>query len=125
MNVYRMFLKETITEHRKTMCTTHARDLIDAFLQKMEVKSERDPTFTGFLVAILFVIYNCIQCFVLDDQLVSLCLDLMMAGSETTSNTLSYCVTYMILYPEVQKKVQAELDEVIGSKWPTLQDRFR
>lgn len=60
-----------------------------------------------------------------DDQLISLCLDLMMAGSETTSNTLSYCVIYMILYPEVQKKVQLELQEVIGSRWPTLQDRFR
>lgn len=66
-----------------------------------------------------------VLCALVDDQLVSLCLDLMMAGSETTSNTLSYCVIYMILYPEVQKKVQAELREVIGHRYPTLQDRFR
>lgn len=29
------------------MCSTHARDLIDAFLQKMEVKTGKDSTFTG------------------------------------------------------------------------------
>lgn len=39
------FLEETINEHRKTVCASHARDLIDAFLQKMQLQV--DPTFTG------------------------------------------------------------------------------
>lgn len=56
----------------------------------------------------------------------SLCLDLFMAGSETTSNTLSFSIAYMIEYPDVQKKVRNELDQVIGrNRWPQLQDRVK
>lgn len=31
----------------------------------------------------------------------------------------------ILLYPEVQKKAQAELDEVIGDRLPTLEDRTK
>lgn len=56
----------------------------------------------------------------------SLCLDLFMAGSETTGNTLSFSIAYMIEYPAIQKKVQNELDQVIGrNRWPRLQDRIK
>lgn len=56
----------------------------------------------------------------------SLCLDLFMAGSETTSNTLGFSVIYMLHYPEVQQKVQQELDDVVGrNRWPNLQDRIK
>lgn len=56
----------------------------------------------------------------------SLLLDLFMAGSETTSNTLGFAMLYMIVYPEVQAKVQAELDEFVGrNRWPTFADRSR
>nr|ARE68678.1 methyl farnesoate epoxidase [Epicauta chinensis] len=100
------FLEETIDQHKRTLCGSHARDLIDAFLQKMNVKNDNDASFT-------------------DDQLMSLCLDLFMAGSETTSNTLGYSVIYMLQYPEVQKRVQLEMDEIVGrNRWPTLQDRL-
>lgn len=42
------------------------------------------------------------------------CLDLFMAGGESTANTLSFTLLYMTLYPEVQAKVHAELDSVCG-----------
>lgn len=62
----------------------------------------------------------------LDDQLMSLCLDLFMAGSETTSNTLGFSIVYMLEFPEVQKKVQDEMDEIVGrNRWPTVQDRVK
>ncbi|KAK4873499.1 hypothetical protein RN001_015528 [Aquatica leii] len=100
-----LFLEETIAEHRKTVGATHPRDLIDAFLQKMKVCSSED-SFT-------------------DEQLLSLCLDLFMAGSETTSNTLGFAMLYMLKYPNVQKKVQDEIDDVVGrNRWPTMQDKI-
>ena len=40
--------------------------------------------------------------------------DLFIAGSETTSATLSTAILYMILHPEEQEKVQKEIDQVIG-----------
>jgi cytochrome P450 len=61
-----------------------------------------------------------------DMQLVSLCLDLFMAGSETTSNTLGFAVLYMLLHPDVQRRAQDELDSVVGrSNQPLLQHRPR
>lgn len=49
-----------------------------------------------------------------------------MAGSETTSNSLAFSVLYMLKFDEVQKKVQKELDEVVGrNRWPTLQDKIK
>jgi cytochrome P450 len=59
-------------------------------------------------------------------QLVSLCLDLFMAGSETTSNTLGFAVLYMLRHPDVQRRAQAELDSVVGrGNQPMLQHRPR
>lgn len=62
----------------------------------------------------------------IDEQLLSLCLDLFMAGSETTSNTLEFIVLYLVKYTDVQRRMQDEMDNVIGrNRWPTLQDRNR
>ena len=41
--------------------------------------------------------------------------DLFLAGSETTSTTLNWAVLYMVRYPEIQAKVQEELDTVVGT----------
>ena len=44
--------------------------------------------------------------------------DLFLAGSETTSTTLNWAVLYMVRYPEVQARVQEELDSVVGTdRW--------
>lgn len=59
-----------------------------------------------------------------DEQLLSICLDFFQAGTETTSNTLSFGLMYMIHNRRVCDNVQAELDAVIGRKrHPILQDR--
>ncbi|KAI6128866.1 cytochrome P450 [Pisolithus croceorrhizus] len=48
------------------------------------------------------------------------------AAAETTSSTLKVLVLAMILNPEIQKKVHAELDAVIGKGvLPTFEDRER
>jgi cytochrome P450 len=51
-------------------------------------------------------------------QLLVVCDDLFSAGAESTSNTIAFAILYMILYPDVQVKVQTELDNVVG------RDRF-
>lgn len=48
---------------------------------------------------------------------------LLEAGSDTTSNTLIGFVQAMMLFPEVQRKAQAELDRVVGAdRLPTMED---
>nr|CAD7453711.1 unnamed protein product [Timema tahoe] len=59
-------------------------------------------------------------------QLLALCLDLFMAGSETTSNTLGFATAYMLLHPDIQDRVHQELDREVGrERQPALQDRAR
>ncbi|XP_038189414.1 cytochrome P450 2J2-like isoform X2 [Arvicola amphibius] len=59
-----------------------------------------------------------------EENLICSTLDLFLAGTETTSTTLRWALLYMALYPEVQEKVQAEIDRVIGQeKQPSLTDR--
>jgi cytochrome P450 len=41
---------------------------------------------------------------------------MFQGGFETSSNTLAFGILYMILHPEVQRKVQEELDSVFSSK---------
>ena len=39
--------------------------------------------------------------------------DLYLAGSETTGGLMSYFFLYVTLYPEIQRKIQLEIDDVI------------
>ena len=39
-------------------------------------------------------------------------IDLFIAGSETTSNSLNWCILYMQEFPEIQKRCQEEIFEV-------------
>ena len=53
-------------------------------------------------------------------------LDLFAAGGDTTSTTLGFAILYLITYPEVQKRVHKEIDEMIGrERMPCLNDRQR
>merc|ERR1719414_2893068 len=51
-------------------------------------------------------------------------MDLFLAGGETSATTLAWSVVHMVRHPDVQEKVHAELDNVLGSDLsPKLQDR--
>lgn len=54
-----------------------------------------------------------------------LVLDLFSAGADTSTNSIGFAILYLINYPQVQAKVQAELDEVCGDKLPTLAHRSK
>ncbi|XP_040834398.1 cytochrome P450 2J2-like isoform X4 [Ochotona curzoniae] len=59
-----------------------------------------------------------------EQNLVCCTLDLFLAGTETTSTTLRWGLLYMAMYPEVQEKVHAEIDSVIG-RWQQPSMAFR
>ncbi|KAF1627501.1 UNVERIFIED_CONTAM: Cytochrome P450 2J2, partial [Eudyptes pachyrhynchus] len=48
-----------------------------------------------------------------EDNLVHVINDLFLGGSETSSTTLYWGLLYMVVYPDVQEKVQKELDAVL------------
>lgn len=63
---------------------------------------------------------------VLEEQLIMICLDIFFGGAATTSNTIDFAFLIMILYPNVQRKIQIYIDEVIEKdKSISYSDRLR
>ena len=58
-------------------------------------------------------------------DLLGLCMDFFEAGGETVGSTLSWALLYMVLNPKVQEKCQQEIDDAIGTKAPTLEDKTK
>ncbi|XP_006200649.1 cytochrome P450 2J2-like [Vicugna pacos] len=85
-----------IENHKRDWNPAEARDFIDAFLQ--EIEKHKDNATSSFN----------------EESLVYSTLDLFLAGTETTATTLCWGLLYMAFYPEIQEKVQAEIDRVLG-----------
>ncbi|KAL4246397.1 cytochrome P450 family protein [Abortiporus biennis] len=45
------------------------------------------------------------------------------AGADTTVSSLGTFVLAMLLYPDVQKKAQAQIDQIVGDRLPEFEDR--
>ncbi|XP_015673312.2 cytochrome P450 2W1 [Protobothrops mucrosquamatus] len=61
-----------------------------------------------------------------DPNVMASVLDLVMAGTETTATTLQWAILLMMKYPEIQRKVQQEIQRVLGSeRLPVYEDRKR
>ncbi|NXD77235.1 CP2J2 protein, partial [Halcyon senegalensis] len=98
------FVKEKINKHKEDWNPSESRDFIDSYLQEM-AKDNSDSTFQ-------------------EENLVACVLDLLFAGTETTSTTMRWALLYVALYPEIQARVQAEIDAIIGQgRQPALEDR--
>ncbi|KAI6659251.1 Cytochrome P450 1A1 [Oopsacas minuta] len=61
-----------------------------------------------------------------DDMLKNHLSSIFGAGFSTTAGTLKYAILIMAIYPEVQTKVQLEIDSVIGGdRYPAFDDESR
>lgn len=100
------FLADEIEKHKEDWNPDNPRDFIDVYLAEIEKKKD-DPQ-AGFNLEVLLVCT----------------LDLMEAGTESVATTLRWGLLYMLHYPDIQKKVQAEIDREIGPfRQPASADR--
>ncbi|PIO24399.1 hypothetical protein AB205_0094610, partial [Aquarana catesbeiana] len=61
-----------------------------------------------------------------DLSLLNVLVGLLAAGSETTASTLKFCLAFMAHYPDVQMKVQHEIDDLLQSqRLPGIEDRLQ
>uniref|UniRef100_A0A8B9BND7 Cytochrome P450 family 2 subfamily W member 1 n=1 Tax=Anser brachyrhynchus TaxID=132585 RepID=A0A8B9BND7_9AVES len=99
-----VILKKHIKESKKNINGNSLTSYIDALVFKQEEKNKDTPFH--------------------DENVLASALDLLMAGTETTSTTLQWAVLLMMKYPEIQKKVHAEIERVLGPGClPTFEDR--
>ncbi|XP_028262265.1 cytochrome P450 2U1 [Parambassis ranga] len=105
-----IFLKRIITKHRETLDPENPRDLADMYLMEMlaqQAAVDEDNSFT-------------------EDYLFYIIGDLFIAGTDTTTNSVLWVLLYMALHTDVQDKVQAEIDKIVGrQRVPSLTDRGR
>ncbi|XP_073442563.1 cytochrome P450 2C23-like isoform X2 [Dendrobates tinctorius] len=99
------FITKTFTKQKKELDVNDQRNLIDAFLAKQQEGKLESKQF-----------YH-------NENLTTLVSDLFGAGMETTSTTLSWGILLMMKYPEIQSKVQNEIERVIGSAQPQTEHR--
>uniref|UniRef100_A0A8C6IJM4 Cytochrome P450 n=1 Tax=Mus spicilegus TaxID=10103 RepID=A0A8C6IJM4_MUSSI len=101
------FLKNIIREHQESLDASNPQDFIDMYLLHMEEEqgASRRSSFD-------------------EDYLFYIIGDLFIAGTDTTTNSLLWCLLYMSLNPDVQKKVHEEIERVIGcDRAPSLTDK--
>ena len=65
-----------------------------------------------------------------DEEIAANVMTLLLAGEDTTANTLSYMIHFLMEFPRVQSAVQQEVDRVFGmaeQPWqdPAMPDRLR
>ena len=88
MSEVKAFISRIIEEHRQTFDKDNLRDYIDSFIHEMEGPEKE--------------IYN-------EENLLISCFDLFIAGSETSSKSLMFFLSFLVLYPDVQKRIYQEL----------------
>eukprot|EP00058_Branchiostoma_floridae_P019889 XP_002605379.1 hypothetical protein BRAFLDRAFT_278496 [Branchiostoma floridae] len=99
-------MREDIAAHKETFDPNDIRDFIDTYL--LEIRNKEGQDGNDFS----------------DRQLEYLIGDLFLAGTETTSSTLTWALLYMLRHPDIQDKVHQEIDNTIGQNvTPSLTHR--
>nr|AAH90561.1 LOC100036774 protein [Xenopus laevis] len=104
-------LQKKLKEHKEAFCNEEVNDLLDALL-KAKLSMENNNSNISQEVGLT------------DDHLLMTVGDIFGAGVETTTTVLKWTIAYLLHYPEVQTKIQEELDFKVGfGRHPVLSDR--
>ncbi|GFR19910.1 cytochrome P450 18a1 [Trichonephila clavata] len=104
----RAYCRKEIKQHEATLDPNNIRDFLDGYLLEVQ-KKIYDPNTT-------------FKKEVLED----LSRGFFAAGSETVRVTVDWMLCICAAYTQVQRRIQAEIDEVVGrERFPTWQDRLR
>lgn len=105
------FVSSEVDNHKKTFNPSdEPRDLIDAYLKVLYLGDEDGKIDDSFS----------------ELQLLAVCLDMFMAGTETTNKSVNFMFLHLIRNTSIQRKARLEIDRVIGrSRLPKLDDRVK
>ncbi|XP_002736957.1 cytochrome P450 2D15-like [Saccoglossus kowalevskii] len=101
------YAKKEIQEHKKDFVKETPKDFIDAFLARMEedIISGTRSSFTH-------------------NNLSQGVFELFIGGINTTFFTLTWMFLYMIKYPDIQRRVQSEIDSVLAEdEFPNMRHK--
>ncbi|NXJ96044.1 CP2J6 protein, partial [Corythaixoides concolor] len=96
INIVNTLLAKELESHKEKGKSDENQDFIDYYLGEIDkTKGVSHATYD-------------------EENLIQSIFDLFLAGTETTATTLRWALLYMVVYPDIQEKVQKELDAVLG-----------
>ncbi|XP_056409493.1 cytochrome P450 1A1-like [Hyla sarda] len=102
------FTQKNVKEHYRTLDNNSIRDITDSLIQHSQER-KLDENLNVQLT---------------EQKIVNIVNDLFGAGFDTITTALSWCLIYLVANPEIQEKIQKELDQVIGrERRPKFSDR--
>ncbi|XP_037357629.1 cytochrome P450 1A1 isoform X1 [Talpa occidentalis] len=102
------FLQKIVKEHYKTFEKGHIRDITDSLIQHCQDKKLDENANIQLS----------------DEKIVNVVMDLFGAGFDTVTTAISWSLMYLMTNPNVQTRIQQEMDTVIGrGRRPRLSDK--
>ncbi|KAM4041234.1 cytochrome P450 2J2-like isoform 1-T1 [Anomaloglossus baeobatrachus] len=96
LHFFKQCVLQEIRQHQQNP-SPEPQDVVDYYLEQIS-KAKDDPSST-----------------INEDNLITVLMDLVLAGSETVTSTLRWALLYIVVYKDVQVKVQKEIDELVES----------
>ncbi|XP_066491053.1 cytochrome P450 1A5-like [Tiliqua scincoides] len=105
---FNVFVEKIIMDHYTSFDKDNIRDITDSLIEHSQNENVDENANMKFL----------------NRKIANIVGDLFGAGFDTVTTALSWSLMYMVTYPEIQKKVQEEIDQTIGrERKPRLSDR--
>uniref|UniRef100_A0A2K6F0Z4 Cytochrome P450 1A n=1 Tax=Propithecus coquereli TaxID=379532 RepID=A0A2K6F0Z4_PROCO len=105
-----IFMQKMVKEHYKTFEKGHIRDITDSLIEHCQDKKLDENA----------------NIQVSDEKFISVVSDIFGAGFDTVTTAISWSLMYLVTNPRIQRKIQEELDAVVGrARRPRLSDRPR
>ncbi|XP_041470886.1 cytochrome P450 2U1-like [Lytechinus variegatus] len=101
------FIRGIVQRHQETFDPDNTRDIIDMYLAEVrQLKEDGKETYLK------------------EENIWRGVFDIFLAASESMTSALRWILLYLIAYPELQRKIRADILRVIGpSRNPTIKDR--
>ncbi|NXL45452.1 CP1A4 protein, partial [Podilymbus podiceps] len=105
---FSFFVQNIVQEHYTSFDKEHIRDITDSLIEHCREKSVGED----------------VRVPLPNEKIINIVNDLFGAGFDTVTTALSWSLMYVALYPNIQKRIQEELDQTIGrERRPRLSDR--
>uniref|UniRef100_A0A8C8Z5E3 Cytochrome P450 1A n=1 Tax=Prolemur simus TaxID=1328070 RepID=A0A8C8Z5E3_PROSS len=102
------FMQKMVKEHYKTFEKGHIKDITDSLIEHCQDKKLDENANIQLS----------------DEKIINVVSDIFGAGFDTVTTAISWSLMYLVMNPRIQRKIQEELDAVIGrARRPRLSDR--